>query len=190
MNNQTEKKKHNYLWIALIGGIFAAVILITGTILTGRFASSDTKEAVRNVSLLYLDELALRREQVVSSALDTYIRNMDTAIGLMESKDLESKESLQKYQTRIKQMYNLEKFAFVDEDGVIYTSRGTRSDIDQYGFDYQNLTGVEILIKNINSKDKTVIIAMPVDELPFEGKKLVACFIEISMENLLEGVSL
>ncbi len=190
MNNQTEKKKHNYLWIALIGGIFAAAILITGTILTGRSASSDTKEAVRNVSLLYLDELALRREQVVSSALDTYIRNMDTAIGLMESKDLESKESLQKYQTWIKQMYNLEKFAFVDEDGVIYTSRGTRSDIDQYGFDYQNLTGVEILIKNINSKDKTVIIAMPVDELPFEGKKLVACFIEISMENLLEGVSL
>ena len=185
-----DKKKNNILWISIIGGIAVGIILVIGTILTGRFASRDTREAVRNVSLLYLDELALRREQVVSSVLDSYIHNTDVAIGLMDAGNLSSKESLQDYQLRIKQMYDLEKFAFVDEDGTIYTSRGTRSDIENYVPDYDSLSGVKISVKNIKSTDKTVLIAMPVDELPFEGKKLIVCFIEISMDNLLEAVSL
>ena len=69
---------------------------------------------------------------MVSATLDDYIRDMDASIGLIEKSDLESKESLQAYQTRMKQLYKLEKFAFVDENGLIYTSRGTRTDIDQY----------------------------------------------------------
>ena len=180
----------NVIWMAIISGITIAVILVAGTIWSGRSASRDTDTAVRNVSLLYLGELAVRREQVVSKALDDYIYNTDVAVGLMDADDLKDKKSLQEYLARMKQLYNLEKFAFVDEDGVIYTSRGTRSDIDKYDFDYREISGAEISIKNIHSKNKTVIIAMPVDELPFMGKKLVVCFIEISMDQLLEGVSL
>ena len=58
-------------------------------------------------------------------------------------------ENLQEYQARMKRLYGLEKFAFVDTDGLIYTSRGTRNDIGIYNFDYKNLTETEIFIKNI-----------------------------------------
>ena len=175
---------------AVIGSIIVAVILVIGTFWTGRSASEDTNNAVHTVSLLYLDELAGRREQVVASALASYITDLDVAIGLLEREDLSSVERLQAYQARMKQLYGLERFAFVDQDGIIYTSRGTRTDIDQYRFDYRTIAEPEISLKNAGGGNKKIIIAMPVDRLPFEGKELVVCFMEIDMARMLEGISL
>ena len=176
--------------IAITGSIVVALILILGTIWTGRSASRDTEQAVRNVSLLYLDELAGRREQVVASTLSDYINDMDVALGLLTKEDLSSIDSLQAYQLRMKQLYGLEKFAFVDETGLIYTSRGTRSDIDQYSFDYQSLSDPEISVKNADSDNIKVVIAVPTDRLPYEGHSLLVCFMEIDMEHMLENISL
>ena len=69
-NNET--KHLNILSTAVIGCMIIAIILTAGTFSLGRTADHDTKEAVRNVSLLYLSELATRREQVVSQILDEY----------------------------------------------------------------------------------------------------------------------
>ena len=187
---KTSKSSTNTMPIAIGGAVIVAIILIAGTIWTGRSASRDTESAVRNVSLLYLDELAGRWEQVVASTLEDYISDMDVALGLMEESDLSSVESLQAYQARMKQLYGLEKFAFVDENGLIYTSRGTRTDIDLYDFDYKTLSEPEISIKNENSDNKKVIIAVPTDHLPFEGHELLVCFMEIDMEHMLDVLSL
>ena len=113
----------NVIKVAIIGCLIVAIILILGTFQLGKVADNDTQEAVRNVSLLYLSELAGRREQVVSEILDEYVTDMDIALGLLTSEDLDSVENLQKYQLRMKQLYTLEKFAFVDSNGLIYTSR-------------------------------------------------------------------
>ena len=185
-----EKHKLNFIPIAAIGCVIIAVILTIGTLGLGRIAGNDTKAAVRNVSLLYLSELAGRREQVVSSILDDYIRDLDVAVGMLNRDTLSSVEKLQDYQFRMKQLYDLDKFAFVDTEGTIYTSRGTRTDIDQYDFDFLQLTEPVISIKNLRSSDKKVVIASPVDNLPFVGKTLVACFMEIDMDVLLKNVSM
>ena len=185
-----KERNNDYFRIAIVGSLIVVVILTFGTYALGKVASRDTQEAVRNVSLMYLGELAERWEQVVSSILDDYINDMDVAIGLIDKENLSSTESLQSYQARMKELYGLDKFAFVDENGLIYTSRGTRSDIDQYKFDYTSLTEPEISIKNLESIDKKVIIAVPVDNLPFEGHQLVVCFMEIDMDHMLQDVSL
>ena len=176
--------------VALSGSVIVALILILGTIWSGRSARHDTERAVRNVSLLYLGELADRREQVVASVLNDYISDLDVAIGLLTPEDLSSTDSLQAYQLRMKQLYDLEKFAFVDENGLIYTSRGTRTDIDQYDFDYKTLSGPEISVRNADGDNVRTVIATPTDRLPYEGHFLVACFMEIDMETLLENISL
>ncbi|MBE5898893.1 MAG: response regulator [Lachnospiraceae bacterium] len=176
--------------ILIIGGIIVAGILVIGTVLSGQEASNDTSKAVRNVSLLYLDELAGRREQVVESVLDDYVSDIDIALGLMEGNDLSSQENFQAYQARMKQLYGFEKFAFVSSDGLIYTSRGTRNDINEYSFDPNNLTGPQISIKSINGDNKKVIIAVPVDSVNYLGNTLVACFVEIDMNKMLTGISL
>ena len=175
--------------LAIIGSIIVVAIMIIGTIWTGRSASSGARKAVRNVSILYLEELAGRREQVVASTLNDYISDLDVAIGLMTPEDLSSTANLQAYQLRMKQLYGLEKFAFVDETGLIYTSRGTRTDIDQYHFDYQTLSGPEISLKNEDGDNTKVVIAVPTDRLPYEGHNLVVCFMEMDMEHMLANLS-
>ncbi|MBQ6296136.1 MAG: response regulator [Selenomonadaceae bacterium] len=185
---ETEQK--NLMKELVIGALIVVVILIAGTFWMGTSVSDDNEEAVRTVSLLYLDELAGRREQVVAGKLSDYINDMNIAMGLMTKDDLSSVEKLQAYQTRMKQLYGLEKFAFVDTDGLIYTSRGTRNDIGIYSFDYKNLSDTEISLKTFNGTIKKIIIAVPADNLPFMGKTLVACFAEIDVNRMLEAVSL
>ena len=185
-----EQEKSKIVKQFVIGALVVVVILIVGTFWMGSSINDDNEEIVRTVSLLYLDELAGRREQVVAGKLSDYISDMTIAMDLMQKDDLSSVEKLQAYQAKMKRFYGLEKFAFVDSDGLIYTSRGTRNDIGIYNFDYKNITETEIFIKNINGNNKKIIIAMPADNLPFVGKTLVACFMEIDMTRMLEAVSL
>ncbi|MCR5650387.1 MAG: response regulator [Lachnospiraceae bacterium] len=197
LQDSADKKKQSFgerrtgvIQAAVAGCIIVAAILIIGTIWTGKSASRDAEKAVRNVSLLYLDELAGRREQVVASTLEDYAKDMDVAIGLIDKSDLESVEALREYQARMKQLYGLEKFAFVDENGLIYTSRGTRTDIDRYDFDYKEISGPEISIMDAGENERKVVVAEPVDRLDLCGHNLVAAFMEMDMGNFLDAASL
>ena len=182
--------KNNLLFPVIAGGVVALFVIVLGTFLVGKKATSDTEKAVRAVSFLYLDELAGRREQVVATALKNNIDKIYVATSLMDSGDLSGEERLRAYQARMKKLYGLEKFAFVDEDGLIYTSLGTQTNIGEYNFDHLNLTKPEISIKDVKSGDKKVIIAIPVQNMSLNGKKLMVCFMEIGMANMLQGVSL
>jgi len=62
-------RKNHTATIAVIGSLVLSIILVAGTMWMGAHARQDTEEAVRSVSLLYLDELAGRREQVVEDNL-------------------------------------------------------------------------------------------------------------------------
>ena len=188
MESQKTGKRGTTL-IALIGGVIVIAIFVLGTIWAGQGARQDTEQAVRTVSLLYLDELAGRREQVVSSNLRDNIKKIQTAVGLMDEEDLSDQEHLQAFQAKMRKYYDLEKFAFVDETGIIFTADGIRENIQDYHFDFATLTKPEISILNQNSADKKVIIAVPTD-LTFSGKKLVVCFMEIDMDVMLDGVSM
>ena len=184
-----QERKNLTVRIAVIGGIVVAAILIVGTIWMSRAAGHDTDEAVRSVSLLYLDELAGRREQVVEDNLNDNIEKIRVAVGLMTEEDLSDPEHLQNYQARMKKLYTLDKFAFVDTDGLIYTSQGTQDNIDEYHFDHVTLTEPEISIINPESPDRKVIIAVPVD-IMFGEKHLTVCFMEIDITVMLESASM
>ncbi len=184
------KRKNKTSVIAIIGIVAIMLVLLLGTIWIGKSAREDSEEAARAVSLLYLVELAGRREQVVADNLQGRIDDMQAALELMSEEDLSDAEHLKAYQAEMKSLFKLERFAFVDTEGVIYTSKGTQMNIGEYSFDYHELSKPEISIKNLNSKDKKVIIAAPVDHLPFEGKELIACFMEIDMKEMLAGVSM
>ena len=167
-------KRSNMTLMATIGGIILLVLLVGGIILLGCQTRTDTEDAVHSGSRMFLYELADR----------------EVALELMTEEDLQDTEHLQAYQARMKRIYTLEKFAFVDTDGLIYTSKGNQTNIDDYHFDYETISGPEISILNLASPDKKVIIAVPLDHLPFMGKEFVACFMEIDMEEMLSGLSL
>ena len=187
---QKRKSSPKVLLVTVIGCVLIALILIFGTLWTGHKAKKDTEQAVSSVSLFYLDELAGRREQVVASALLRNIQNLKTALELMTEEDFSDEEHLRAYQARMKKLYTLEKFAFVDTEGLIYTSLGTQDNISEYNIDYKNITEPEISLKDSEGKDKKVIIAAPAEKHDLGGSTLSVCFMEIDMEAMLEGVSL
>ncbi len=175
--------------VAAAGSVAVTLILVIGTMWMGQNARKDTETAVRSVSLLYLDELAGRREQVVEKNLNDRISDLKKALELITEEDLADEAHRQAYQSRMRKLFDLEKFAFVDRDGMIYTYAGVQDDIGDYHFDHLNLTGPEISVKNLDSADKKVIIAVPVN-LKSEGKDFVVCFMEINMDEMLSGVSM
>ena len=181
--------KNNTARVTILCSLIIAVIMILGTVWSGQSAKKDTEQAVRTVSLLYLDELAGRREQVVENNLQGNIRTIQIAIGLLSEDDLSDKAHLEAYQSRMKQLYKLDKFAFVDTDGLIYTSLGMQDNIEEYGFDYRTISEPEISIFNLHTPEKKVVIAVPVS-IPFNGKTLTVCFEEIDMNVMLSGLSM
>ena len=181
--------KNSTLLVAITGGLIVAVILIIGMIWMGRSASQSTVKAVRSVSLLYLNELAGRRKQVVEDTLNNNIATIKVATNLMEEDDLKDLEHLQAFQTRMKKLFKLEKFAFVDTKGLIYTSLGMQTDIDKYEFNHKTISGPEISIKNVKNEDRKAVIAVPVD-ISFNGEKFTTCFMEMDMHEMLAGVSM
>ncbi|MDO4804728.1 MAG: response regulator [Lachnospiraceae bacterium] len=185
-----KSKRGNQAVIAIAGGAIVALLLVLGTIWMGQSARKGTEEAVHSVSLLYLDELAGRREQVVANNLREKVDVIHIAVSLMTEDDLSDEEHLQAYQARMKALFKLEKFAFVDKNGLIYTSKGTQTNIDDYDFDYRTLTEPAISVLNPRAKDKKAIIAVPIEPMAFQGEELNVCFMEIDMEEMLAGVSM
>ena len=177
--------------IVATGVAIILLLLVAGTIWMSHAARLDTDRAIRKVSLLYLDELAGRREQVVEANLDNRIETIEIAVGLMTDEDLATEENRQAYQARMKALYHLDKFAFVGESGTIYKATGQSDDeINNYSFDYKNMTGPDISILNLNSEEKKVVIAVPIEPKDHLGDKLVVCFMEMGMEQMLHGVSM
>ena len=78
------KKQASIMRAAITAAIVVAAILIVGSFWNGKSAGADTEKAVRSVSLLYLNELAERREQVVAARLADYISDMDIQMPVMD----------------------------------------------------------------------------------------------------------
>ena len=179
---------------AVIGCIILVIILVGGSIWSSRSARKDTTDAARAVSLMYLDELAGRREQVVENNLQDTVSDIQAAVSLLSDENLSDLDHMRNYQRDMKRLFNLERFAFVDTDGLIYTAdEGVRDEMDLYAFDHLTLSGPEIMIKNSEeSGKKTVVIAMPIGDKNcfINGKHLVACFMEQGMDVMLKGVSM
>ena len=184
-----ENNKKRTVVFVTVCSIMIAALLVFGTMWLGSSAKKDTGKAVRAVSLLYLDELAGQRKQVVENNLQGNINTIRVAINLLTKEDLGDKAHLEAYQSSMKELYKLDKFAFVDTQGIIYTSVGTQTNIDEYGFDYKTISQPEISLLNLNRPEKKVVIAVPVD-IPFEDKTLCVCFMEIDMEVMLDGASM
>ena len=185
-----EAKRKSTTRATLIGAVIVLIIVIAGSFWSGNAAKQDTDSAVRTVSLLYLDELAGRREQVVEANLQNSIDTIRIATDLMTEEDLSDEEHRQAYQNRMKALYHLEKFAFIGESGTMYLSTGPSDEGDEYPFDYNTMTEPEITIHSTSGGEKKVVIAAPIAHREFMDDTLIVCLMEIDMDQMLKGISL
>ncbi len=115
------------------------------------------------------------------------------AVGLITKTDLSDLEHMRSYQRNIKKLFKLNRFAFVDSGRLVYTAdEGIQDDIGAYDIDLTTIDSPVITVKNLASREKKVVIAVPIRDrgLSIEGKQLVTCFMEIDMEVMLKGLSM
>ncbi len=189
-NAINEKQKKQTVAFAIWGGIIVAVILLLTTVWVSNSARTGTKRAVSRVSEFYLEELAGRRAQVVSEELKNNFTYMENAINILEDTDLESQEALRNFLGRVKKLHDVDKFALVDENGIVYTEHSTTSGLSRYSFLSEELQEPVISTSNLYGAEKQVILAMPVENVNFQGARIKVCFVQINIDEMISSLTL
>ncbi len=184
-----EQENKRTIRMILLVSLIIATLVIIGTLWMGQSAKKANEDTVSAISRFYLDELAGRREQVIISNLNSHIRDIKMAVSLLTENDLKDLKHLRAYQAKMRDLYGLDKFAFVGDDGLIYTSQGVRRNLKDYDFDPEKLSDPKISVRSIGTVRKAVI-AVSVDDIKCEDVKFRVCFMEIDMDVLLSGLSL
>ena len=108
--------------------------ILSTTVWMSLGARQATDRAVERLSDFYLQELAVRRSQVVSGSLDLQTEQMERAVENMTSEDLATQESFRAHIGRVKTLYGLDLFALVDEENVVYREHATYMGGSRYDF--------------------------------------------------------
>lgn len=191
MEQQRKRMKDKQtITFAVWGGMFIAALLLVTTIWVSNGARVGTNQAVNRVSEFYLEELAGRRAQVVSEELKNNVAYMENTLNIMEASDLESQESLRTFLGKVKKLYDVDKFALVDENGIVYTQHSTTSGLSRYNFLSEELTEPVISTLNLYGARKKVVLAIPAEGISFQGTKIKACFIQINIDEMLSSLTL
>lgn len=185
-----EKQKRQTITFAVRGGVFIAAILLVTTVWVSNGARVGTNQAVNRVSEFYLEELAGRRAQVVSEELKKNVAYMENALSIIEDYNLESQESLRSFLGKVRKLYGVDKFALVDENGIVYTQHSTTSGLSRYSFLSEDLTEPVISTLNLYGARKQVVLAIPVEGLAFQGTDITTCFIQINIDQMLSSLTL
>ena len=189
-NSINEKRRRQTVAFAIWGGLIIAAILLVTTIWVSNSARVGTNKAVNRVSQFYLEELAGRRAQVVSEELKDHFTYMKNALEVLDESDLESQETLRRFLGRVKRLYSVEKFALVDENGIVYTEHSTASGLSRYSFLAEELTEPVISTSNPYGARKQVLLAIPTEGIAFQETRLKVCFVQLDISEMLSALTL
>ena len=188
--NINETQKRQTVAAAICGGVIIAAILLITTVWVSTAARTGTSQAVARVSEFYLEELAGRRAQVVSEELKNNFAYMENALAVLDSSDLESQETLRRFLGKVEQLHGVNKFALVDENGIVYTQHSTTSGLSRYPFLAQGVSEPVITMSSLYGAKKQVILAIPVEGVSFQGARIKACFIQLNISEMLSSLTL
>jgi len=187
-NSGSDKKRGRTISVALVGGAMIAVLLILSTLWINQRGQNDTAKAVHSVSEFYLRELTDRREQVITARINVKIDNIKSALKILSPNDLQSVETLSAFLGRMKTFCSVDQFAFVNNNGVVFTPEGIETDPEKYFFAKDPIGEPKIFTRDMSAEDKTVFLVVPIDRLTFQGVPIKCGFIQLSMSKFLEGI--
>lgn len=84
----------------------------------------------------------------------------------------------------------MDRFALVDENGLVYTENSIvlGSDIDT--FFTEDLKEPVIRTQDLDGTRKQVILAAPVEGIVFQGIRIKVCFIQLNVDEMLDSLTL
>ena len=170
-------------------GIIVALMLIIFTSWNVHSAQIETQEVAENVSNFYIEELTNRRVSIISDELKQNFQFINNALESITENDLESIYSLRNYLGRIRHLYGIEKFSFVDQDNLVYTAHATSSGKSRYPFLANGLSEPLVTTVLNYGGEKLLFIAVPVSNIEFKGKKIKACFAQVNIDQMVRSMT-
>jgi len=175
--------------LVLCGLAIGLVVLLTSAWVS-MGAREGTSEAVDSVSEFYLDELAGKRARIVETELEADFDHMQDALDVLDEDDLASQDALRAYLGRVTTLIGVERFALVDENGIVYTRNSTSSGLSRYTFLAEGVDERMIRTSNLYGAKKQVVLAMPVEGVEFQGAQIVACFVQVNIDEMISSLVL
>lgn len=168
------------------------LLIILFLILSVRTADTTkevTDKAIDNISYFYIEEIAKNRASLISNELDKKYNYVNNALDIISQKDLESPKALRNYLGNMRRLYNMDTFALVDENGLVYTSHSTFSGKTRYPFLAEKITKpIYSTVLNYGG-EKQLFLAVPVTGVYFNNSKIIACFVEININQMMRSMT-
>ncbi len=178
--------------VHIITFLSITLLLILSLIMSLRTSDTTqevTDKAIDKISQFYIQEIAKSRTSLISDELDKRYNYVNNALDVITQKDLESPKTLRDYLGKMRKLYNIDTFALVDENGLVYTSHSTCSGKTRYPFLSKAITEpIYSTVLNYGG-DKQLFLAVPVSGLYFNNSKITACFVEIDINQMMRSMA-
>ncbi len=174
--------------------VCSCMIIMTVLLLIMSFKTADTTQeftdkAIDKISHFYIEEIAKNRASLISNELDKKYNYVNNALDIITQKDLESTKALRNYLGNMRKLFNMDTFALVDENGLVYTSHSTFSGKTRYPFLAEEITKpIYSTVLNYGG-EKQLFLAVPVTGVYFKNSKITACFVEININQMMKSMA-
>ena len=170
-----KKKKRitnrTFLLTAVIGSMLVVAMVMGNTLWASRQTGAATDEAVSAVSSFYLEAMADRRAKTITNLINSNYEQMEKAVELIKGEQIGSQDELRHNIGLVKSLLNLNRFALVDEDDIVYTQYTTYTGRSRHSFlADEQLNGRMISTVSIYGSSKQLCLAIPTPDLTLMGK--------------------
>jgi diguanylate cyclase (GGDEF)-like protein len=185
-------RKPSFFSQIAIGAALATVVIGCTSLWVTIGARSTAAEAASKVSKFYLREFAGRRMEMVSAAIADEFDYMRRALEIVGPENLASQDAVREFLAMVETAYGTDKFALVDQDDIVYTRYTTYSGGSRYDFlSNGDLESDEVIsATNLYGARKQVCLAIPVEGLKLMGKDIKACFVQVNIDQIVQGLAL
>ncbi len=165
------------------------ILFLIMSLRTADTTQEVTDKAIDKISHFYIEEIAKNRASLISNELDKKYNYVNNALDIISQKDLESPKALRNYLGNMRKLYNMDTFALVDENGLVYTSHSTCSGKTRYPFLAEKITKpIYSTVLNYGG-EKQLFLAVPVTGVYFNNSKIIACFVEININQMMRSMT-
>ena len=171
---------------------FIVLLFLTLLILSLRTSEKTrqtTDSAITKLSSFFIQEIAKSRTTLVVEELSKKRNYINNALSVLTEDDLSSVKAFREYLGNMRNLFGLDTFALVDENGLVYTSHSTCSGKTRYPFLAQQITQPIFSTVTNYGGDKQVFMAVPVSGIYFNNSKITACFVEINIDQMMQAMT-
>ncbi len=187
MNSKKKITNRTIVLTAVIGSIVVMAMITANTLWSSKQTGIATDEAVSEVSSFYLEAMADRRARTITNLINSNYEQMEKAVELIKGEQIGSQDELRHNIGLVKSLLNLNRFALVDEDDIVYTQYTTYTGRSRHSFlADEQLNGRMISTVSIYGSSKQLCLAIPTPDLTLMGKPFKACFVQLDIQDIVE----